>query len=70
MGRMSVRPSVHLSVRPSIRPLTILFFTISSLITWPTKLEVGRLILDIGAHSRSVPDFVISSQEALCERVS
>ena len=48
------RPSVNNSV-----------FSISFLITWPTKLKLRRVILDIGAQSRSVPDFAISSQEAL-----
>ena len=58
MGRcLSVRPSG----RPSIRLLTILF-SISSLITWPTELKFCIVILDIGAQSRSVPDFAISSQ--------
>ena len=39
--------------------------SIFSLITWPTKLKLRRMILGVGAHSRSVPDFVISSQRAL-----
>ena len=46
-------------VRPSVRLLTVLFSSISSFITWPTKLKLCRVILDIGAHSRSVPDFAI-----------
>ena len=41
-----------------------LFFSISSLITWPTKLKLCRVLLDIVAHSRSVPHFAISSQGA------
>ena len=36
--------------------------SISFLITWPTKLKLCRIILDVGAHSRSVPDIAISSQ--------
>ena len=63
MGRcLSVRPSG----RPSIRLLTILF-SISSLITWPTELKFCIVILDIGAQSRLVPDFVISSEWASFE---
>ena len=38
--------------------------SISSLITWPTKLKLYRMLLDVGAHSRSVPDFSIPSQGA------
>ena len=41
--------------------------SISSLITWPNELKLCRVILDIGAHSRSVPDFAISFQGALWE---
>ena len=44
--------------RVSIRLSTILFFSISFLITCPTKLELCRVILDIGAQSRSVPDLL------------
>ena len=65
---VSVRPSVHPFIRPfvhpSIRLLRILFFPISSLITWPTKLKLCRGILDISAHSCSGPDFAISSHGA------
>ena len=36
-----------------------------SFITWPTRLKPCRVILDIGAHSRSVLDFATSSKGAL-----
>ena len=39
---------------PSVRLLTSVF-SLSSLITWPTKLELCRMILDIDAYSRTCP---------------
>ena len=44
--------------------------SISFVITWPTELKIYRMILDIDAHSRSVPDFAISAQGALWGRAS
>ena len=38
---------VSMSVHPSVNNV---FFSISSLITWPTKLKLRRMIPDIGAH--------------------
>ena len=67
MGRVSVRPSVH----QSIRLLPILLFLPPPLLRGQLslqlkfKLKLCRVILDNGAQSRSVPDFVISSQGAL-----
>ena len=42
--------------------------SVSSLITWPTKLKFCRMILDTTAQSRSVPDFAIFCQGALWGR--
>ena len=57
------------SSRSGVRPSVSNFvFSISFLITWPTKLKLRRVILDIGAQSRSVPDFAVSSQRALWGR--
>ena len=60
IGRISshptVRSSVHTSVCPLVRLLTIQLFSISSHITWATNLELCTMILVIGADSRSVSD--------------
>ena len=58
VGCPSVRPSFHPSVKNSA-------FSISSLITWPTKLKLCKMLRDIGAHSRSVPDFATTTHGAL-----
>ena len=47
MGRVSVRPSVNNSV-----------FSIFSRNTWPTKLKLCRMILDISAQSPCFCDFL------------
>ena len=49
-----------MSVRPSIRLLTFSAFSISSLITGPIILKFHMLILEMGPHNRSCPDFAIS----------
>ena len=53
---------VHPSVKNSVYSISI--------ITWPTEWKLCRMILDIGAHSRSVPGFAISLQRALLGRGS
>ena len=51
----SVRPSVH----PSVNNSVFLFPPY-----YMAKLKLCRVILDISAHNRSVPDFAISTQVA------
>ena len=53
--------SVHPFIRPAVRPpVTISDFSVSSLITRRTMLELHEMILYVSANNRSLLDFSIS----------
>ena len=41
-------------------PRLFKYLIFMSVITWPTRLKLCRIIQHVGAHSRSVPEFAIS----------